>query len=75
MIRAIALGTLALALVFVSLFFNAPSFAAGLHPRGNIDWPCATSSKVSDIMAFRISDQSQCELALASNVARNEIFD
>lgn len=46
MIRAIILGALALVCAFVfSLFFNMPSFAAGLHPRCNIDWPCDKTGK------------------------------
>lgn len=45
MIRAIALGTLALACAFVvSLFVAVPGWTAGLHPRCNIDWPCAGPS-------------------------------
>lgn len=43
MIRAIALGTLALACAFVvSLFVSVPGWTAGLHPRCGIDWPCVT---------------------------------
>lgn len=50
MIRTIILGTLALALVFVlSIFFNVPSFAAGLHPRCNIDFPCVTIGKIQSV--------------------------
>ena len=42
MIRAICLGALAVACLFVaSLFFSVPGWSAGLHPRCNVDWPCA----------------------------------
>jgi len=46
MIRAIILGTLALAFAFVvSLFVAVPGYSAGLHPRCNIDFPCAVPAK------------------------------
>lgn len=42
MLRAVFLGALALACAFVvSLFVAVPGWSAGLHPRCNIDWPCA----------------------------------
>ena len=42
MIRAVFLGALALACAFAfSLFFSVPGWSAGLHPRCNVDWPCA----------------------------------
>jgi len=44
MIRTVILAALALASAFVfSLFFSVPGFSAGLHPRCNVDWPCAKS--------------------------------
>lgn len=46
MIRAFlaAIGVAAAAL-FVLLFVSVPGWSAGLHPRCNIDWPCATTSQ------------------------------
>ena len=45
MIRAICLGALAVACLFVaSLLFSVPGWSAGLHPRCNVDWPCAGES-------------------------------
>lgn len=47
MIRAVFLGALALACAFVvSLFVAVPGWSAGLHPRCNIDWPCASVTSV-----------------------------
>lgn len=44
MLRAVFLGALALACAFVvSLFVAVPGWSAGLHPRCNIDWPCAVA--------------------------------
>lgn len=45
MLRAVFLGALALACAFVfSLFFAVPGWSAGLHPRCNVDWPCAKTN-------------------------------
>jgi hypothetical protein len=45
MLRAVFLGTLALACAFAySLLFSVPGWSAGLHPRCNIDWPCVIQS-------------------------------
>lgn len=42
MIRAILAGFgIAVAALFVLLFVSVPGWTAGLHPRCNIDWPCA----------------------------------
>jgi len=44
MIKAVFLGALALACAFMfSLFFSVPGWSAGLHPRCNVDWPCAAN--------------------------------
>ena len=67
------LGVLALAAVIASSVI-APAEAMGLHPRCNIDWPCAGAAKNMDASVFPKKASQVKQSAETRRIARADRF-
>lgn len=69
----VLLGVLALAAVIASTVI-APAEARGLHPRCNIDWPCAGTAKNLDASVFPKKASHVKQSAESRRIARADRF-